>query len=100
MKPITAGFILLAAGTKPDVLSAGTINIPRVSVPIVAHLTTPQANTKNVTPTTYRPYLRFQLGTAAVGKVQWGSTGGAPAGGGGGAGKVHKLNPNWHSHSG
>jgi hypothetical protein len=79
MKPITAGFTLvafLAAATTPDVLLAG-----------------PQANAKNVT-STNQPYLRFQLGTAAVGKVQWGSTGGAPAGGGGGTGKVHKLDPN------
>jgi hypothetical protein len=96
MKPITAGFILLAflaAATKPDVLFAGTINIPKVSVPhiTVAHLTTPQVNTQNGTAI---PFLRFQFSTVTVSPVRWGSTGDAPAGGGGGAGKVHTLNPN------
>jgi hypothetical protein len=98
MKPITAGSILLAslaAATQPDVLFAGTVNIPKVSVPHinVAHLTTPQANTQNVT-STNGIYLRIQLNSVTVAPVRWGSNGGAPAGGGGGAGKVHTLNPN------
>jgi len=50
MKPITAGFIYLAfvaAAMKPDAMCAGTINIPKTSVPqiTVSHLTAPKLNT-------------------------------------------------------
>jgi hypothetical protein len=51
----------------------------------------PQGNAG--TPQGYNGYIVYQFGNTAHGNIQW-SNGGAPAGGGGGVGKVRNLNPN------
>jgi hypothetical protein len=76
-----------------------TVPVPRVIVHVPqpkVTVRTPQLKTlgnhgTGASPTEgqQKEFLNYQLSTAAVGQYQTGHTGGAPAGGGGGAGKVH-----------
>jgi hypothetical protein len=74
-------------------------SVARTVAPIESNVPVPMANgpgsladvLQGVPNGPGQTYLRYQFGTVTVGQANWG---GSPAGGGGGAGKVHTRNPN------